>query len=938
MKPLTRTSVTILATVSLISTAFLLVEVRNVLAATDYTFGTETVVYGSSVNPVNKNAEDATYNTLIEGDQYTDTNYSGSSENVVTGTGGGGSFPTALDTDDATRRSYTEADNAPADDSVTLVPTSDSSVGFDTVYPADGVHYTKVDEGASHDSATTYIRAVTNADRDLFGMGDMSAPSGTPDLDVTLYFVMQDAGTGTAYGDAGIRIASTDYVGINDQAAPNTWTSYNYMWETNPNTASEWTYTGINALEVYVEFADAAPDVDVTTIYLVVSLDYSPNYVLDAQVTYSSVASSAQTTNFQVFCQAYRSGAENFGVYAWNYTSSAWVLKATVNAASDTDFNFNLLGWAANCERSSGNEVKIRAVGLTETSDTTQDILYFDLLKVNRAEKGYSSQVELTSTSVPAYGNITLRIKGYTSAETWQVDVWNYTSSAYDTNKLQITSLSNAWQTTIDLCDDHHRSGTSSKIRLLSVTAAASDLVQDTFYLDVAWITHYYTNPTITAYGAAPLTCEVSCPVTFWLTYSDYDNQAPSYVYVHIDATDYVMSANDSDTQYTDGKLYGLVKADIATGVHSFYFKVKDAESGDVTTSPAGTLTINVPANAAPEFTSSPTASGHNNTLYYYDANADDEDEDPLTFDLEGSITGWTSINPSTGVVQGTPTTIGDYWMNVSVTDGTATVWQNTSVHIYTDAPSFVTSAITTWQNGTTYSYNAQASDPEAEGLTFDLEGNGTGFIDITPAGNYCLLEGAITHMGWWYLNLSVSDGTNTVWQNFTLTALNTAPYFTFEPVLTGMVNVSYACPISAEDNNSDDLIYSIDQSDIGTLEWLSLNLTTMQLEGTPTVNGSYDVNLSVTDGLATTWSNFTITVDLNDADTVSVLALILALAFCTILLMAGFKERTLWLLAGPCWMICGIAVFLDYGDAFMMMSVGLGLFLFIKGAYDVSK
>ena len=67
--------------------------------------------------------------------------------------------------------------------------------------------------------------------------------------------------------------------------------------------------------------------------------------------------------------------------------------------------------------------------------------------------------------------------------------------------------------------------------------------------------------------------------------------------------------------------------------------------------------------------------------------------------------------------------------MNVSVTDGTATVWQNTRVHIYTDAPSFVTSPITTWQNGTTYLYNAQATDPEAEGLTFHLEGNGTDFV-----------------------------------------------------------------------------------------------------------------------------------------------------------------------------------------------------------------
>ena len=49
--------------------------------------------------------------------------------------------------------------------------------------------------------------------------------------------------------------------------------------------------------------------------------------------------------------------------------------------------------------------------------------------------------------------------------------------------------------------------------------------------------------------------------------------------------------------------------------------------------------------------------------------------------------------------------------------------------------------------------------------------------------------------MGWRYLNLSITDGTNTVWQNCTLTALNSAPYFTFEAILTGMVNESYVCP-----------------------------------------------------------------------------------------------------------------------------------------------
>jgi hypothetical protein len=61
-----------------------------------------------------------------------------------------------------------------------------------------------------------------------------------------------------------------------------------------------------------------------------------------------------------------------------------------------------------------------------------------------------------------------------------------------------------------------------------------------------------------------------------------------------------------------------------------------------------------------------------------------------------------------------------------------------------------------------------------------------------------------------------------------------------------------------------------------------------------------------------------------------------LALVFCIILLAVGFKDRVFWLVAGPVWIICGLAVFLDYGEVFMLLSVGVGLFLFIRGALDV--
>ena len=63
-----------------------------------------------------------------------------------------------------------------------------------------------------------------------------------------------------------------------------------------------------------------------------------------------------------------------------------------------------------------------------------------------------------------------------------------------------------------------------------------------------------------------------------------------------------------------------------------------------------------------------------------------------------------------------------------------------------------------------------------------------------------------------------------------------------------------------------------------------------------------------------------------------------LALVFCILFLMIGFKEKTFWLLAGPVWILSGIVVFMPYSEFFMIVSAGLGIVLLMWGAYDVYK
>lgn len=636
-----RQVIVLLISVSFICTGILLLGSQPAKAQDDYTFGSETVNKGASTNPSYKDTENAQYNELKEGDQYADTNYSGSSEAMTYGTTGGGAFSSALDTDDATRRNYIEANLNPAAYNVFLVPTSDVQAQWDVVFPASPTtHFDKLDDPGTvslGDSDSTYVDTSTVTDQDWFGMSDMSDPGAGYSLTVTIYLVHKKVGgSQSANIQAGLRIGTTNYQGVSINPTQNAYVNTSSSaWATNP-AGGAWTFAAVNALNTYIATSDISPVPYATKLVLKIAVTYpTANYQMQGTLTYSNVLSTAQTTGYQVLCQGYRSASENFNVQAWNYTSGAWVTKVTVNSASDTDFNFNLLGWAANCERSTGNVVQLRLIDVTG-SDTTQDTLYLDLLKIRRIEQGYQLDVVDTCTVAAQYGNITLRIKAYTTGEQFNVNVWNYTSSAYDTNKLAITSLSNAWQTTIDLCDTHHRSTQTVKVQFVDATAAASDQVQDTLYLDVLWVTRYHTNPSISAYGRVAANPNLGDTITWWMTYSDYDNEAPSsgYPKVHVDSTDYSMTENGTDTVYWDGKLYHFTKDDLAGGAHTYYFIAKDANSIEITTAETPFKVNRNPTLTVDAVT---PATGSNGESFSFYVTYTDADGDPPSY-LEVNI------------------------------------------------------------------------------------------------------------------------------------------------------------------------------------------------------------------------------------------------------------------------------------------------------------
>jgi hypothetical protein len=181
--------------------------------------------------------------------------------------------------------------------------------------------------------------------------------------------------------------------------------------------------------------------------------------------------------------------------------------------------------------------------------------------------------------------------------------------------------------------------------------------------------------------------------------------------------------------------------------------------------------------NRAPMITSTGNASQQEGTYLAYQIVADDDDGDSLSYALSTNASAWASI--SGGWVNGTATGIGWYeftvWANDSYGGSDSDHWHlEVTAGPANEPPYFTSSPIDTGYNNTAYLYNANGVDPEGQPLTFTLYGNGTSWLSYGSANGS--IWGYPTILGWYYCNLSLSDGVNEVWQNWTLTISESIP------------------------------------------------------------------------------------------------------------------------------------------------------------------
>lgn len=547
----------------------------------EHTYLEENWWSGVSINPDNKNDYDSVVNEIEEYDQYTDTNTTYCENDITYGSISLGTFPDSMFTDNNVALLYREVSLNTPDMTDYLVPDSDIAIGFDGTTPASPTdHYSKVDEGETHDGNTSYNEAITSGDEDIYGFTNtVWDGSGTPDLSVSIAMGVMREADPTASCDVGYYIGSTRYKISTDYPSAFIYDfGYYSTGETNnPATGVEWTLSDINSLQVYITATDANPDIRVTNVVVKVFINYVDNYALDISHIYTDLEYHPEGTYTQeIKCDPYGVTTPDFKMYVYDNDAEGWAELLTIPDVS-TMQTFTIMPEYIN----ESGELVIRFLDTDRTADTIRSGISIDYFSIRSDLRGYDADIEVVFEIAEPILAPTIVFNGYTESGEYGYSAWllNQTTAEYDL-WFNLTETSPIWH---------------NKTLAYSQYFSFNDLLQ--------------------------------------ISFRENTNQIGDFVPL---------------SMFID---YLVILVEIE--------------------------------NEAPYFTSTATATATNNTAFNYDANAFDAESDTLTFGLAGNITEWATIVSSTGIVSGTPTVVGIYWMNVSVSDGiNPTVYQNTSVTV----------------------------------------------------------------------------------------------------------------------------------------------------------------------------------------------------------------------------------------------------------------
>ncbi|MCW5632879.1 MAG: putative Ig domain-containing protein [Rubrivivax sp.] len=271
--------------------------------------------------------------------------------------------------------------------------------------------------------------------------------------------------------------------------------------------------------------------------------------------------------------------------------------------------------------------------------------------------------------------------------------------------------------------------------------------------------------------------------------------------------------------------------------------------TGNVTLNAVALGTAAAPSNSPPTITTPAAQSTVQGTAATLAISASDPNGDALTYSATGLPAGL-AISATTGVISGTPTTVGTSAVTVTVNDGrggmaSATFTWNVTAPANTP-PTITTPATQTTAQGTAVSLAITASDANGDALTFSATGLPTG---LAIGGTTGVISGTATTTGTYTPTVTVNDGRGgTANATFTWNVMppaNTPPTIVTPAAQSSVRGTAVTLAISASDANGDPLSYGA----TGLPAGLTISATTGVISGTPSTAATYNPTVTVNDG-----------------------------------------------------------------------------------------
>jgi hypothetical protein len=165
----------------------------------------------------------------------------------------------------------------PVNDDVILRPIG---IGDETdvksQYPATGDHWDKVDEAASDGDSTYIYTPTTNYEEDLYNTANHSTQTAGGDIQYVEVFMVSRSSVNSTQENTYVHIKTNgvEYNGTSENLSAN-YTQYSESWNTNPQSASTWTWNEVDALQTGVGMRKAGVAIDslCTQVYTNVNFD-----------------------------------------------------------------------------------------------------------------------------------------------------------------------------------------------------------------------------------------------------------------------------------------------------------------------------------------------------------------------------------------------------------------------------------------------------------------------------------------------------------------------------------------------------------------------------------------------------------------------------------------------------------------------------------------